>query len=598
MKIIMKYIKELYAYSRYQFIMNLLFILIDGVTSSIGLVLLVPLLSSTGITGQSASSIPFVDDGLALLNTMDIKTRLVAILAIYLLLIIIQTVVNRKMSVLNTSIVQGYTKHLRNDLFEAIVKTELSCFNDKKKSDFTNAFSNEITRIASGTLFFLRIISQIMLSAFQIAVALYMSVPLTLFVMFCAAVIFLCMKSILKKSKDLGESLRFTNQKLMSKIFEQLDGIKEIKSYGIEDDQISGIRQTTEDTKNFMIDFTKLQTKATMLYKTAAAAAIAVLFYTSFIYFQIKPAVLLILIYIFAQLWPTFTSFQNNLQNVLSMLPSFESLTDTVADLKANAENYGNEDNDAFLNQPSFCVTFNDVGFVYKNNEGFTLSGLDFTIPDKGMTAIVGKSGAGKSTVVDLLLGLIRPTSGYIRVNSTPIDESNIRSWRKCIGYVPQDPFLLNGTIDENLRRFNPDASQEQIIKALKLAAAWEFVEKTGQGLNTVIGDSGVKLSGGERQRIVLARALLRNPQILVLDEATSSLDTENEYRIQEAIENLAGSMTIVVIAHRLSTIVNADNIIVMDDGRIVEQGSYTALAGKENGYFKTYLIYNTVTSR
>jgi len=515
-----------------------------------------------------------------------------------LILIIIQTVVNRKMSVLNTTIVQGYTKHLRNDLFEAIVKTELSCFNDKKKSDFTNAFSNEITRIAAGTLFFLRIISQIMLSAFQIAVALYMSVPLTLFVMFCAAVIFLCMKSILKKSKDLGESLRLSNQKMMRKIFEQLDGIKEIKSYGIEDDQIAGIRQTTEDTKNNMVDFTKLQTKATMLYKAAAAAAIAVLFYISFIYFQVKPAVLLVLIYIFAQLWPTFTSFQNNLQNVLSMLPSFESLTDTVADLKANAENYGNQGNNAFLNQPSFCVTFHDVGFVYKNNEGFTLNGLNFTIPAKGMTAIVGKSGAGKSTVVDLLLGLIRPTSGYICVNSTPIDESNIRNWRKCIGYVPQDPFLLNGTIGENLKRFNPDASQEQIIRALKLAAAWEFVEKTGQGLNTVIGDSGVRLSGGERQRIVLARALLRNPRILVLDEATSSLDTENEYRIQDAIENLAGSMTIVVIAHRLSTIVNADNIIVMDDGRIVEQGSYPALAGKEDGYFKTHLVYNTVTPR
>lgn len=116
-------------------------------------------------------------------------------------------------------------------------------------------------------------------------------------------------------------------------------------------------------------------------------------------------------------------------------------------DLKANAENYSNHGNDTSLNQPSFCVAFHDVGFVYKNNEGFALNGLNFAIPDKGMTAIVGKSGAGKSTIVDLLLGLIRPTLGYICVNSTPIDESNIRNWRKCIGYVTQDPFLFNGTI-------------------------------------------------------------------------------------------------------------------------------------------------------
>ncbi|MDP4124819.1 MAG: ABC transporter ATP-binding protein [Bacillota bacterium] len=436
------------------------------------------------------------------------------------------------------------------------------------------------------------------MSAFQISVALYMSVPLTLFVLLCAVVVFLCMKSTFKKSKALGESLRFSNQKLMSRILEQLDSIKEIKSYGIEDDQIDGIKQTTEDTKNNLIDFTKLQTKSSMLYKVAAAVAIAVLFYISLIYFQIKPAALLVLIYIFAQLWPTFTSFQTNLQNVLSMLPSFESLTDTIADFTANEENCGNYDKDTFLNQPSFCVSFLDVSFAYKSREGFALTGLELTIPDKGMTALVGKSGAGKSTVVDLLLGLIRPTQGQIYVNSTPINISNIKNWRKCIGYVPQDPFLFNGTIRENLTRFNPNASEDEIVRALKLAAAWDFIEKTEQGLNTVIGDGGFRLSGGERQRIVLARALLRNPRILVLDEATSSLDTENEYKIQEAIENLAGSMTIVVIVHRLSTIVNADNIIVMDGGRIVEQGSYTELAGKEDGYFKKYLVYNTVTPR
>lgn len=593
MKLIISYIKNLYAYSRSQFIMNLVFILIDGVTSSIGLVLLVPLLSLTGITGQTTSSIPFVNDGLALLNTVDIKARLIAILAIYLFLIIIQTTVSRKMSILNTVIVQGYTKYLRDNLFAAIVKTEYSCFNEKRKSDITSDFSNEITRIAGGTLFFLRIISQILLSAFQIAVALLMSVPLTLFVLLCAAVIFLCTKSTFKKSKTLGESLRSSNQNLMRRIQEQLDGIKEIKSYGIENDQIAGIKQTTEDTKNNVIDFTRLQTKASMLYKIAAAAAIAVLFYISLIYFQTNPATLLILIYIFAQLWPTFTSFQNNLQNVLSMLPSFESLMNTIADFKANEERCGNYSEDTFLKQPSFCVSFLDVSFAYKNSDGFLLTDLEFTIPDKGMTALVGKSGAGKSTVVDLLLGLIHPTQGQICVNSTPINALNIKSWRKCIGYVPQNPFLFNGTIRENLTRFNPNASEEEVVRALKLAAAQDFIEKTEYGLDTVIGDSGVRLSGGERQRIVLARALLRNPRILVLDEATSSLDTENEYKIQEAIENLAESMTIVVIAHRLSTIVHADNILVMDNGRIVEQGTYASLAKIEDGYFKKYLDYN-----
>lgn len=595
MKTIVKYIKSLYDYSRYQFIMNLLFMLMDGLTSGISLVLLVPLLSLTEITGHTATRIAFLDGIFALLNTYDNEIKIIFVLSLYLLLIIIQAFISRKMSILNTTMIQGYTKFMRDNLFEAIVKTDLPCFESKKKSDITNAFSNEITRIASGTVFFLRIISQITLAAFQIAVAFYMSVTLTLFVILCAAIIFLCMKPTLKKSKDLGDSLRQTNQKLMSNILEQLNGIKEIKCYGIEDNQIADIKQTTENTKNNLISFTNLQTKATMLYKIAAAIAISVLFYISLVYIKIEPAVLLILIYIFARLWPMFTSFQNNLQNVLSMIPSFESLTETITQFKANAENYTDNCDNAFTNDSSFCIAFQDVSFTYKQSEGFELKNLDFVIPDKGMTAIVGKSGSGKSTIVNLLLGLIRPKRGLVRVNAIAIDESNMMDWRKCVGYVPQDPFLLNGTIRENLIKFNPRANDEEIVKALKLAAAWDFIEKTELGLNTIVGDNGVKLSGGERQRIVLARALLRNPKMLVLDEATSALDNENEYKIQEAIENLADRMTIVVIAHRLSTIVHANNIIVIDDGRIVEQGSYSNLARTDDGYFRKYLDYNRI---
>lgn len=589
MNTIVKYVKSLYAYSKLQFLINLLFMFLDGLTSGISLVLLIPLFSLTGITGQTTTGMAVFDDLLSSLHAFDIKIKLIFILGLYLFLILIQALIGRKMAILNTSIIQGYTKHMRDTLFEAIVKTEMLCFHSKKKADITNMFSNEISRIASGTLFFLRITSQIIISLFQIAVAFYMSVSLTLFVILLAAIIFRYMKASFVESKKLGESLRLTNQKLMSHILEQLNGIKEVKCYGIEENQIDSLKKTTENTKNNLINFTKLQTRTTMLYKITAAIVISCLFYVALVIIKIEPASLFILIYIFARLWPSFTSFQNNLQNVISMIPAFESLTGMMNSLKENAESDYRADNLLVDEKTPMDVVFHNVSFQYQNDCEFELNELNFRIPDKKMTAIVGKSGAGKSTIVDLLLGLIKPTAGEININDTVLDAAKIKSWRKCTAFVPQDPFLLNSTIRENLLKFNPNVNENDIIQALKYASAWEFVVKMEKGLDTIIGDNGVRLSGGEKQRIVLARALLRKPRLLVLDEATSALDNENECKIQKAIENLSNMMTVVVIAHRLSTIVNAENIIVLSDGKIVEQGKYSDLVNNKEGYFKLH---------
>ena len=205
----------------------------------------------------------------------------------------------------------------------------------------------------------------------------------------------------------------------------------------------------------------------------------------------------------------------------------------------------------------------------------------------KKINAIVGKSGSGKSTTADLLMGLLKPQCGKITADNSPVNETVMREWREIIGYVPQEPFLLNGTIRENFEKFVADVSEEEIYQALEMASAEKFVKELSNGIDTVVGDRGIKLSGGEKQRIVLARALLRRPQILVLDEATSALDSENEAKIQSAIEGLRGKLTVVVIAHRLSTIQNADSIFVMENGKVAEQGSYQELLKKESGYLK-----------
>jgi ATP-binding cassette subfamily C protein len=184
------------------------------------------------------------------------------------------------------------------------------------------------------------------------------------------------------------------------------------------------------------------------------------------------------------------------------------------------------------------------------------------------MTAIVGHSGAGKSTLIDLIMGLIEPEKGEVLIDGVPLTSEKLIQVRNLVSYVPQDPFLFNGTIKENLKMFVPNATDEEIWESLEFSAASEFVRKLPQGLETLVGDRGVRLSGGERQRLVLARAILKKTSILVLDEATSALDAENEERIHQIFNKVKGKMTILVIAHRPSTIRDADQIILMNEGK------------------------------
>jgi ABC-type multidrug transport system fused ATPase/permease subunit len=201
--------------------------------------------------------------------------------------------------------------------------------------------------------------------------------------------------------------------------------------------------------------------------------------------------------------------------------------------------------------------------------------------------ALVGTSGAGKSTIASLLLRLYEPTSGDIFYDNRKSHEFSISTLRRQIALVPQDVFLFGGSIRENISYGKPDATDNEIYSAAGKANALEFIERFPDKMNTIVGERGTQLSGGQRQRIAIARAVLKNPRILILDEATSSLDSESERLVQEALENLMVGRTSIVIAHRLSTIRKADQIMVLDGGRIVETGTHEELIGLENGIYR-----------
>ncbi|MBE6570588.1 MAG: ABC transporter ATP-binding protein, partial [Ruminococcaceae bacterium] len=235
-------------------------------------------------------------------------------------------------------------------------------------------------------------------------------------------------------------------------------------------------------------------------------------------------------------------------------------------------------------------LTFDNVSFAYETGRDEVLHDVSFTLPFGSVTALVGRSGAGKSTTADLLLGLLYPKNGKITVDGTPLTSENMTSWHQMIGYVPQEPMLLNTSVRDNLLRFHPEATEEDIAEALKQAQAWDFVEKLEQKLDTVIGDKGVRLSGGQRQRIVLARVLLGKPKLIILDEATSALDYESENAVRDTIRTLKDRSTVLIIAHRLATIRGADYAIVLEDGRVAEQGSMQELLNKSEGYLNRML--------
>jgi ABC-type multidrug transport system fused ATPase/permease subunit len=232
-------------------------------------------------------------------------------------------------------------------------------------------------------------------------------------------------------------------------------------------------------------------------------------------------------------------------------------------------------------------IEFDDVTFAYHQGEPSVVDHVTFAIPKGQSVALVGRSGAGKTTAVDLLLGLFPVSSGHISIDGVALDASNIRAWRAKVSYVPQEVFLLDGSVQDNIRFSRMDGSPrtDDLWSALERAQIADFVRTLPNGINTVVGERGVRLSGGQRQRLGIARALYRNPEVLVLDEATSALDTATEAAVADTIASLRGTLTMVIIAHRLSTVRDCDSLVLMEQGRVVAQGDFDTLR-RENELF------------
>ena len=278
-------------------------------------------------------------------------------------------------------------------------------------------------------------------------------------------------------------------------------------------------------------------------------------------------------------LWPL-----TGLAEVIDLFERAMASTRRILDLLAEPVNVRDEAGKTLEQPVRGKVSFNQVSFRYAGS-GAGIQDITLNVPAGNTLALVGATGSGKSTLIKLLLRFYDPSHGDIRIDGQPIRDVSLKSLRDAIGLVSQDVYLFEGSIRDNLAYGKPDASEEEIIDAARTAEAWSFIEALPEGLDTPVGERGIRLSGGQRQRLSLARALLKNPPILVLDEATSAVDNETEAAIQRSLKRIGHNRTVIMIAHRLSTIVDADTIAVVENGRIVEEGDHNSLIHNNGAY-------------
>ena len=589
------YLTSFLRYTGGKAYISLLIMVLLGLSEGVGLIMLIPLLQLIGFDGAEKS------DRISLLvrdlfEMTGLPLTLPTILCVYVVILGLHAVASRYQEGLNARLSLGYTQFMQDRLYTAFARVEWLCFTQTSGADVIRVVTSDLIRAGFATRQLLALIAVVVLTIIYIGVALSVSWVMTLFALACATAIFLILRPLIRRAHSLGEEFQTTVEDMYWVATEHLGGMKIAKSYSLDFEHAKNFSAVTNQVASKAIRFIQVDADTKMYHQIGAIVALSAFFYLSAKVITIPSASLLLVVFVFARLSPMVSSIQHYIQHIGNSLPAYRAASLMLSRFEAAAESPCPS---SVRPLPlKSAIRFSRVSFSYNGStESLALRKIDLVIQAHKTLAIVGPSGSGKTTLADLILGLLRPTEGTIFIDERPLSGERVHNWRSSIGYVPQETFLFHDTVRGNLLWARRDATEGELWNALELAAAAAFVSALPNGLDTVLGDRGIRLSGGERQRIALARALLRKPTLLLLDEATSSLDTETEQRIQDAIEGLHGELTMVVIAHRLSTIRRADSIVVLDRGRVVEAGAWEALAQKKGGRFRDLLEARTERS-
>lgn len=582
------------AYKGYGFriVITTLLGFISGLSSSIGISMIIPLFSFvvTKNNPDSANSISqFVE---RIFNFLHLSYDLPFILALMVVLFVTKALISLCNLYLNTKVSESYLEDMRSLSMKKTLMTDWPFLMNQKVGYLDSVILDDTSNGAT----ILRNISEAILGFTSLAtysiVAVTISPTITIASLGIGVLIFIFLKPFFYKLRKLAELFNRTNKEARHHINQSLIGIKTIKAFAVESAVADKGYDCFAELKKSQIKSSFMGNIQSILFEPASLILISILFIFSYQNPSFSMVSFAVIIYLIKNMFSFIQSIQAKFNNINTALPYLEIMLNYQEAAEQHKE--VTSGNKPFKFNESLKIE--GISFSYPETDHNIISGVTFSIKKGDMLGIIGPSGVGKTTLVDILLRLLKPKQGTIFADGIDIDSIALNSWHTNIGYVSQDAFLLNDTLEANIKFYSDSISQNDIIEASKMANIYEFIQELPNKFDTPVGERGVKLSGGQKQRIALARALARKPAVLILDEATSALDNESEALIQKAINNLKGKITVLVIAHRLSTVMSSDKIIVLDKGTIVESGEPQELIKNQSSYL--YRSYHAVENK
>lgn len=530
---------------------------VAGLTEGIGVLALVPLLKLLGIGDGAVPLDPWV---------------FALVLAGYVLLVAATALIGRARNLTVQALTLEFLDRLRADLHAAVLTMEWRAFHQRRAADLQQVMTGEIGRIHGAVTALGDMLGAALAMAFLAVAAVLLSPALTAAALTVVIVAALVTRGLGARGWRLGRELGVANQAAMADLVDNLAGLRLIKIFAAENARAAALSDRFAVVRDNQRAYQRAQSAERAVLQTVAAAAAAGGMYLAVFVLRLPLAEALTLMLAYGRL----------LQAALRCLSGWRRLTGLSAALIAYDETLAAcraapEPATSGLNPPPLTCAIRLSGVVvrHEGRDPPALDHVDAIIPAGKVTALIGPSGAGKSTFVDLVIGLTAPDAGHVTVDGALLTPGLRRAWRSATSACPQDPFLFNDTLRANLCLARPDADDAALCAALEDAAAIDFVRALPHGLDTTAGDRGLRFSGGERQRLALARALLRRPALLALDEATASLDDQTAAAVAAAVDRLRGECTVLVVAHRLSAVAHADHVLLLEAGRITAAGTW-----------------------